>query len=116
MSTLNPGGDAQLVNKQTSGGFTSAQLQQANSSSLLSIMSSAKTPRSNSMMISKQTPKNGVSSPTAIEGSFIAINSDARKLSDMGIYRNIGKTSLNKGDSSAIQNLVDRRLRFHSNF
>ena len=47
------------------------------------------------MMISKQTPRGGINSPTAIEGSFIAIDAETRKLSDMGVYRNIGKTSLN---------------------
>ena len=100
MSTLNPG-DVQIVNKQTSGGFISGPLQGGNSSSLLSIMSSGRTPRSNSMMITKPTPKGG-SSPTAIEGSFIAVDPDARKLSDMGNYRNVGKTFINKGDNSAI--------------
>ena len=55
-------------------------------------------------------------SPTPIEGSFIVVDHDARKLSDMGVYKNIGKMTLNTGDAAAIQSLVDRRARFHKNF
>mgnify|MGYP006922974353 CR=1 FL=1 len=67
------------------------------------------------MMITKQTPTSQ-GAHTPIEGSFIVVDPDARKLSDMGVYKNIGKTTLNKGDSAAIQSLVDRRARFKSNF
>ena len=105
MSTLN-NGDMHVYTSQMRG----------NSSSLLSVMSSGKTPRSNSMMITKPTAAQGSASPTPIEGSFIVVDHDARKLSDMGVYKNIGKMTLNTGDAAAIQSLVDRRARFHKNF
>lgn len=63
-----------------------------NSSSFLSVKSGlpgSKTPRANSMMIGKQTPMNTI---TPIEGSFIVVDHEKRKLSDMGVYKNIGKT------------------------
>ena len=53
-----------------------------------------------------------MASPSPIEGSFIVVDHDQRKLSDMGVYRNIGKTSIVKGDKTAIQSLVDRRMKF----
>ena len=119
MSTLNQGEAGHQLqpinNKLTSaGGFGSSSLMRGvNSSGLLSVMSNSNkktTPRSNSMMITKQTPKNAaagatssmMASPSPIEGSFIVVDHDQRKLSDMGKYRNVGKTTLNKGDSAAI--------------
>ena len=75
-----------------------------NSSSFLSVKSGlpgSKTPRANSMMIGKQTPMKTTVTP--IEGSFIVVDHEKRKLSDMGVYKNIGKTQINNGpDSSTI--------------
>ena len=113
MSTLNQGEAGHQLqpivnNKLTNaGGFGSSSLMRGvNSSGLLSVMSnSKKTPRSNSMMITKPTPKNAPNAAAGmapIEGSFIVVDHDQRKLSDMGKYRNVGKMSLNKGDSAAI--------------